>query len=85
MLDHGIWPERAAAYARYNLACYRALAGDLDDARALLRLALPGQEELASWAPKDDDLIALRDRVEGKEKESANTAAKDWLTQKGLI
>ncbi len=32
-----------------------------------------------------DDLIALRDRVEGQEKASANTAAKDWLTQKGLI
>ena len=31
------------------------------------------------------DLIALRDRVEGKEKASAETAAKDWLTQKGLI
>ncbi|MEO5852799.1 MAG: ABC transporter substrate-binding protein [Nocardioides sp.] len=32
-----------------------------------------------------DDLIALRDRVEGDEKASAATAAKDWLTEKGLI
>jgi osmoprotectant transport system substrate-binding protein len=32
-----------------------------------------------------EDLIALRDRVEGKEKASANVAAKDWLTEKGLI
>ncbi|MEP6561754.1 MAG: ABC transporter substrate-binding protein [Nakamurella sp.] len=32
-----------------------------------------------------DDLIALRGRVEGSEKASANTAAKDWLTQKGLL
>ena len=32
-----------------------------------------------------EDLIALRDRVEGEEKASADTAAKDWLTQKGLI
>ena len=32
-----------------------------------------------------EDLIALRDRVEGKEKASADSAAKDWLTQKGLI
>ena len=31
-----------------------------------------------------DDLIALRDRVEGDEKASAETAAKDWLAQKGL-
>ncbi len=32
-----------------------------------------------------DDLIALRDRVEGDEKASASTAAEDWLTDKGLI
>lgn len=32
-----------------------------------------------------EDLIALRDRVEGKEKASANAAAKDWLTSKGLL
>ena len=32
-----------------------------------------------------EDLIALRDRVEGEEKVSADTAAKDWLTQKGLL
>ena len=31
-----------------------------------------------------DDLIALRDRVEGSEKASAATAAKDWLKDKGL-
>jgi osmoprotectant transport system substrate-binding protein len=31
-----------------------------------------------------EDLIALRDRVEGTEKASASVAAKDWLTQKGL-
>ncbi len=32
-----------------------------------------------------DDLIALRDRVEGDEKASAATAAEDWLKDKGLI
>ena len=32
-----------------------------------------------------DDLIALRERVEGEEKASADVAAKDWLTEKGLI
>jgi len=32
-----------------------------------------------------DDLIALRDRVEGSEKAQAATAAMDWLTQKGLL
>ena len=63
MLDRGVWPDRAAAYARYNLACFHALAGDLDAARALLRLALPGQAELLDLAPTDDDLIALRDEI----------------------
>jgi osmoprotectant transport system substrate-binding protein len=32
-----------------------------------------------------DDLIALRERVEGDEKASASTAAKDWLDDKGLL
>ncbi|CAN5158371.1 ABC transporter substrate-binding protein [soil metagenome] len=32
-----------------------------------------------------DDLIALRDRVEGDEKASAEDAATDWLTDAGLI
>ncbi|MFE1644560.1 ABC transporter substrate-binding protein [Microbacterium sp. P01] len=32
-----------------------------------------------------DDLIALRDRVEGDEQASAATAAKDWLTEAGLL
>ena len=32
-----------------------------------------------------DDLIALRARVEGDEKASAATAAKDWLSENGLL
>ncbi|MEY2849081.1 MAG: hypothetical protein RI885_1748 [Actinomycetota bacterium] len=32
-----------------------------------------------------EDLIALRDRVEGDEKASAADAATDWLTDKGLL
>ncbi len=63
MLDSGQWPDRAAAFARYNLACFRALSGDLDGARALLRQALPADEELRTLAPTDDDLIALRDEL----------------------
>jgi osmoprotectant transport system substrate-binding protein len=38
-----------------------------------------------SAALTTDDLIALRDRVEGDEKAQAATAAKDWLTEAGLI
>jgi len=32
-----------------------------------------------------EDLIALRDRVEGDEQASANTAAADWLKEAGLL
>lgn len=63
IIDRGGWPARTAAYARYNLACFHALAGHLDVARSLLREALPEQEELRTLAPTDDDLIALRDEI----------------------
>ena len=63
IIDRGGWPDRAAAYARYNLACFHALGGRLETARALLREALPGSEELRTFAPNDDDLIALRAEI----------------------
>ena len=63
IIDRGGWPSRAAAYARYNLACFHALGGRLDVARSLLRQALPAQEELRAYAPNDDDLTALRDEI----------------------
>jgi hypothetical protein len=63
IIDHGGWPSRAEAVARYNLACFHALGGHLDVARSLLRQALPKQEDLRTLAPKDDDLIALRDEI----------------------
>ena len=63
IIDRGGWPSRAVAYARYNLACFHALSGNLDVARSLLRQALPEQEELQGYAPDDDDLIALRDEM----------------------
>jgi hypothetical protein len=63
IIDRGGWPSRPAAFARYNLACYHALAGHLDVARSLLRQALPAEEELRAQAPRDDDLIALRDEI----------------------
>jgi hypothetical protein len=63
IIDSEVWPNRAAAFARYNLACFHALNGRLDRARELLRQALPDQEELRSFAPEDDDLVALRDEL----------------------
>ena len=41
LIDVGDWPERPAAFARYNLACFHALGGRLDAARALLRKVPP--------------------------------------------
>ncbi len=64
MIDAGGWPEASAAYARYNLACFHAQGGRLDEARALLRQALPENESLRTFAPTDDDLIALRPELE---------------------
>lgn len=63
IVDRGGWPPRAAAFARYNLACFHALSGNLDVARSFLRQALPEQEELRGYAPADDDLIALREEM----------------------
>jgi hypothetical protein len=63
IIDRGGWPSRAAAFARYNLACFHALSGNLDVARSLLRQALPEQEELRTFAPDDDDLLALRAEI----------------------
>lgn len=63
LIDRGGWPSRAAAFARYNLACFHALGGRLELARNLLRQALPAEEELRALAPTDDDLIALRDEI----------------------
>jgi len=63
MVDRGGWPSRSVAFARYNLACFHALGGRLDEARSLLRLALSESEGLRTIAPQDDDLIALRDEI----------------------
>lgn len=38
-----------------------------------------------SAAMTTEDLIALRDRVEGDEKASSQTAAEDWLEENGLL
>jgi hypothetical protein len=47
----------------YNIACHRALTGDLDEARRLLRIALAQHRPLVDFAPDDPDLSALRDEL----------------------
>jgi len=68
IVDRGGWPPRSAAFARYNLACFHALAGRLDEARALLRVALPAEKDLRDFAGEDSDLVALRDELPELEK-----------------
>jgi len=48
----------------YNLACYRALAGDLDGATEALLAAFSAEPKTIEWARDDSDLDAVRDRPE---------------------
>jgi tetratricopeptide (TPR) repeat protein len=52
------WPEQGAL--NYQLACYNALAGHLDEARAHLEVALANDDRARDWAAEDEDLAALR-------------------------
>ena len=64
IVDRGGWPTRAAAYARYNLACFHALGGRLETSRGRsFARHCPDRRSSATYAPNDDDLIALRDEI----------------------
>jgi tetratricopeptide (TPR) repeat protein len=52
------WPDHPIIH--YQLACYHALAGRLDEARRSLDIAFAGDERTRAWAAEDDDLSALR-------------------------
>jgi tetratricopeptide (TPR) repeat protein len=52
------WPEHGPL--NYQLACFNALAGHLDEARAHLEVALANDERARGWAADDEDLAALR-------------------------
>jgi DinB family protein len=58
-------PKRAEA--SYNLACFFARAGRVDEALPLLRYGLRFQPSLVEWARKDPDLAGIRDRAEVRE------------------
>ena len=60
IVEGGQLSERDAAAAAYNVACFHALAGNLDAARPLLKRAFQLNPELADWAKQDTDLTALR-------------------------
>lgn len=47
----------------YTLACWKAMAGDAEEAVALVRRAIELDARFAEWAAKDDDLISIRGRI----------------------
>jgi hypothetical protein len=63
MVEEGQLPDRDMAVATYNVACFQALAGNLDAARPLLRRAFGLDPELADFAREDTDLTALREEL----------------------
>ena len=63
ILGAGHVPPRDSGVILYNIACARSLAGELDDARRLLRAAFSRRHELRELAPSDPDLAALGDEV----------------------
>jgi hypothetical protein len=56
-------PDFDRGVGLYNLACAHALAGRLDRARSLLRLAFPLRPDLAEFAKEDPDLVELREEL----------------------
>jgi hypothetical protein len=65
IVERGDLPDRHAAMAAYNVACFQALAGNLDAARPLLRRAFQLNPELATFAKQDTDLNALQGELDG--------------------
>jgi hypothetical protein len=45
----------------YQLACYRALAGDADGALRHIRVAAEANPKVLEWAAGDDDLASIRE------------------------
>lgn len=52
------WPDHA--HLNYQLACYRALAGDPEEALRHLRVAVAGDPSMAEFAQTDSDLDSIR-------------------------
>lgn len=64
ILLQGRLPDRDAGVMLYNVACFDALGGRLDDARRLLRDAFKRRPELVEWAREDDDVAVLRSELD---------------------
>jgi hypothetical protein len=59
ILRRGHVPPRDSGVMLYNLGCHHALAGDLDEARRVLRSAFAHRHDLLEPAAEDPDLIVL--------------------------
>jgi hypothetical protein len=59
ILGAGHVPPRDSGVILYNIACARALSGELDDARRLLGAAFARRHDLEELAKDDPDLAAL--------------------------
>jgi hypothetical protein len=64
ILMRGHLPPRDSGVILYNMACRHALAGELDDARRLLRSAFAHRHDLVEFARDDADLTALRGELD---------------------
>jgi hypothetical protein len=56
-------PPRDSGVILYNLACHRALSGELDEARRVLRAAFARRRDLLEPALDDPDLVALAEEL----------------------
>jgi hypothetical protein len=63
LLNSEAVPDFDRGVGLYNLACAHALAGRLDRARSLLRVAFPLRPDLAEFAKQDPDLVELRNEL----------------------
>jgi hypothetical protein len=56
--------DRDSGTMLYNIACHRALTGELEEARRLLRDAFRRRPDLLEWAEQDPDVAALRGELQ---------------------
>lgn len=63
LLNADAVPDFDRGVGLYNLACAHALAGRLDRARPLLRVAFGLRPDLGEFATQDPDLVELRDEL----------------------
>ena len=62
LLRDGLAAHPGDGATLYDLACFEARSGRLDDAAQHLSEAIAARPETREWARDDDDLAALRDR-----------------------